>query len=150
MKIRRIIFSAWILMFIPSVLMSQTEKIDLNMIYKIKQEGQRNSAIEDLAFGLTDFTGPRLTGSTGSTRGNEWAKKKMEEFKERKEKAEAAIEAKGKIVASLEAKILPLAPLGNWGNTTWEEIQRKAEEAMKEEEEEEKEEETEPDKVPAT
>jgi len=80
MKIRRIIFSVWLLMFIPSILMSQTEKIDLNMIYKIKQEGQRNSAIEDLAFGLTDFTGPRLTGSTGSTRGNEWAKKKMEEF----------------------------------------------------------------------
>jgi hypothetical protein len=50
------------------------------MIYKIKQEGQRNSAIEELAYGLTDFAGPRLTGSTGINRGNEWAKKKMEEF----------------------------------------------------------------------
>jgi len=80
MKIRRIVFSAWLFMFIPALLMSQTEKVDLGMIYKIKQEGQGNSAIEDLAFGLTDFTGPRLTGSTGGTRGNEWAKKKMEEL----------------------------------------------------------------------
>ena len=29
---------------------------------------------------MTDFAGPRLTGSTGSTRGYEWAKKKMEEL----------------------------------------------------------------------
>ncbi|HOW09116.1 MAG: M20/M25/M40 family metallo-hydrolase [Bacteroidales bacterium] len=80
MKIKRIIVGAWLCLFIPSVLMSQTEKIDLNMIYKIKQEGLKNSAIEELAFGLTDLTGPRLTGSTGSTRGYEWAKKKMEEL----------------------------------------------------------------------
>ncbi len=64
----------------PSILFSQTEKVDLNMIYRIKQEGLKNSAIEELAYGLTDFAGPRLTGSTGSTRGYEWAKKKMEEF----------------------------------------------------------------------
>lgn len=63
-----------------SILFSQTEKVDLNMIYRIKQEGLKNSAIEELAYGLTDFAGPRLTGSTGSTRGYEWAKKKMEEF----------------------------------------------------------------------
>ncbi len=80
MKIRRVIFGTYLFMFIPSLLMSQTEKVDLNMIYKIKQEGQRNSAIEELASGLTDFVGPRLTGSSGGTRGNEWAKKKMEEL----------------------------------------------------------------------
>jgi carboxypeptidase Q len=67
-------------MFMPVILLAQTEKVDLSMIYKIKQEGQRNSAIEELAYGLTDFAGPRLTGSTGNNRGNEWAKKKMEEL----------------------------------------------------------------------
>ena len=80
MKIKTSFISACLLIFIPSILLSQTEKIDLNMIYKIKQEGLRNSSIEELAFGLTDFTGPRLTGSTGGARGNEWAKKKMEEL----------------------------------------------------------------------
>ena len=60
--------------------MSQSENVDLSMVYKIKQEGSKNSGIEDLAFWLTDFVGPRLTASTGFNRGTEWAKKKMEEF----------------------------------------------------------------------
>jgi hypothetical protein len=60
--------------------MSQIENVDLQMIYKIKQEGQQNSQIQELAFWLTDYVGPRLTGSTGGNRGNEWAKKKMEEL----------------------------------------------------------------------
>jgi carboxypeptidase Q len=64
----------------PVLIMSQTEKVDLGMIYKIKQEGIRYSSIEELAFWLTDFAGPRLTGSTGGTRGNELARKKMVEI----------------------------------------------------------------------
>jgi len=68
------------MLLMPLWLSAQTEKVDLEMIYKIKQEGTINSKIEDLAFGLTDLTGPRLTGSTGCTRGNEWAKKTMEEL----------------------------------------------------------------------
>lgn len=80
MIIKRLFTGAMLLMIFPAMLLAQTEKVDLSMVYKIKQEGTRNSAIEDLAFGLTDLTGSRLTGSTGGTRGNEWAKKKMEEL----------------------------------------------------------------------
>ena len=80
MKIKKISVISVFLLFLPLWLMSQSENVDLSMIYKIKQEGLRNSAIEDLAFWLTDYVGPRLTGSTGGTRGNEWAKKKMEEL----------------------------------------------------------------------
>ncbi len=65
MQSKRLIIGAWLLMLLPVSLLSQTEKTDLSMIYKIKQEGARNSAIEDLAYGLTDLTGPRLTGSSG-------------------------------------------------------------------------------------
>jgi len=68
------------MVFLSGVALPQTEKVDLTMIYKIKQEGLRNSAIDELAYGLTDFVGPRLTGSTGINRANEWAKKKMEEL----------------------------------------------------------------------
>ena len=78
MIIKRLFTGAMLLMIFPAMLLAQTEKVDLSMVYKIKQEGTRNSAIEDLAFGLTDLSGPRLTGSTGGTRGNEWAKNKME------------------------------------------------------------------------
>ena len=80
MKIVKTGISLMLLFLMPVWLYPQTEKVDLEMIYKIKQEGNQNSKMEDLAFGLIDFAGPRLTGSTGGDRGNEWAKKKMEEL----------------------------------------------------------------------
>src|SRR5450759_3666938 len=80
MKMRKISIALLILLVLPGWVMSQSENVDLNMIYKIKQEGLKNSGIEYLAFWLTDFVGPRLTASTGYNRGNEWAKKKMEEL----------------------------------------------------------------------
>jgi hypothetical protein len=69
-----------VLLSLPFLSQSQNENIDLGMVYKIKQEGLKNSGIQEMAFWLTDFVGPRLTGSTGNNRGNEWAKKKMEEL----------------------------------------------------------------------
>lgn len=77
----------------PLMLMSQ-EKVDLSMVYRIKQEGLKNSNIEELAFWLTDFVGPRLTGSTGGTRGNEWAKKRMEELGFQNVRIESARESR--------------------------------------------------------
>lgn len=80
MKIRRLYTGLFLLLFVPFLLSAQKENIDLAMVYKIKQEGSRGNSIEEIAYGLTDFAGPRLTGSTGNNRGNEWAKKKMEEI----------------------------------------------------------------------
>jgi hypothetical protein len=90
MKIKKISIALLILLFLPTWLMSQSENVDLGMIYKIKQEGLKNSDIEDLAFWLTDFVGSRLTASTGNSRGNEWAKKKMEELGFQNVRIEAA------------------------------------------------------------
>ncbi len=80
MKIKKFYSGLFLLMFLPFILSAQKENLDLGMIYKIKQEGSRGSSIEDIAFGLTDLAGPRLTGSTGGANANEWAKKKMEEI----------------------------------------------------------------------
>ncbi len=90
MKIRNLTTSLFVMFVLPALLLAQTENIDHAMIYKIKQEGLKYSQIEELAFGLTDLTGPRLTGSTGMTRGNEWAKKKMEELGFQNVRIEAA------------------------------------------------------------
>ena len=90
MKIKKIAIAYLILFLLPTLLMSQSENVDLGMIYKIKQEGLKNSGIEDLAFWLTDFVGPRLTASSGNARGNEWAKKKMEELGFQNVRIEAA------------------------------------------------------------
>jgi hypothetical protein len=80
MKIIKISLVLLLLSLLPYMAVAQSENVDLNMVYKIKQEGLKNSSIEELASGLMDFVGPRLTGSTGINRGNEWAKKKMEEL----------------------------------------------------------------------
>ena len=79
MKFREICFTGFLLS-IALPLTAQPENADLSIIYKIKQEEAINSKIEELAFWMTDFAGPRLTGSTGSTRGYETARKKMEEM----------------------------------------------------------------------
>jgi carboxypeptidase Q len=90
MKIKKISIGLFFLLFLPTWLLSQSENVDLSMIYKIKQEGLKNSSVEDLAFWLTDFIGPRLTASTGYNHANEWAKKKMEEFGFQNVRIEAA------------------------------------------------------------
>ena len=90
MKPSKISAAFWFLLIVPLLSISQNENTDLSMIYRIKQEGLKNSSIEDLAFWLTDFVGPRLTGSTGNNRGNEWAMKKMEELGFQNVRIEAA------------------------------------------------------------
>ena len=53
------------------------EPVDLDMIYNIKKEGLQNSKVMDIAFHLTDVSGPRLTGSTGLKNASEWARDEM-------------------------------------------------------------------------
>lgn len=69
------------LMIGVSSVMAQTEKIDLAVAQKIKQEEQLNSDIERLSYRLLDYAGPRLTGSDGMERGYKVAKEMMEEYK---------------------------------------------------------------------
>lgn len=90
MKIGKISTSLFLLAFMPLWLFSQSENVDLGMIYKIKQEANMNSKIPDLTFWLTDYAGPRLTGSSGNAKANELAKKKMEELGFQNVRIEAA------------------------------------------------------------
>lgn len=53
------------------------EKIDMNMIGRIKDEGMNRSKVMDIAFHLTDVSGPRLTVSPGFTRASRWAKDEL-------------------------------------------------------------------------
>lgn len=56
-----IVFSAW------------AQEVDLDAIHKIKEEGLNHSKVEDIAFHLTDASGPRLTNSPGYKRAADWA-----------------------------------------------------------------------------
>lgn len=65
---------------IPFFAGAQTESVDLEMIYNIKQYEKSKSQIDELSFWMTDYLGPRLTASDGKLRANEIVKKKLEEF----------------------------------------------------------------------
>src|SRR4029450_4692763 len=56
------------------------EKVDLEVVAKIKEEGlKRSKVMETLSF-LTDVYGPRLTGSPLTRTAGEWATKKLTEW----------------------------------------------------------------------
>ena len=57
-----------------------TEKIDLDAIYRIKEEGLQRSKVMDTESYLTDVYGPRLTGSPNIKEAADWAQKTMKEW----------------------------------------------------------------------
>jgi carboxypeptidase Q len=60
--------------------LAQQERVDLEMVTRIRYEGFRNSKIMDLASGLMDGIGPRLTGSPNMKRANEWTRDQLASF----------------------------------------------------------------------
>ena len=75
---KKIHFSAFLIVFIllPVFVLAQTEPVDLEMIYKIKQFEKSRSQIEEISFWMTDYLGPRLSASKNKARANEFVKKK--------------------------------------------------------------------------
>jgi carboxypeptidase Q len=56
------------------------EKVDLDMMTRIRYEGFRNSKIMETASGLMDGIGPRLTGSPNLKHANEWTRDQLTAF----------------------------------------------------------------------
>src|SRR5215470_12644479 len=65
---------------IPMVAQIQQEKVDLDAIYKIKDEGLNRSQVMDTLSYLTDVYGARLTGSPQIRAAADWARKKLTEW----------------------------------------------------------------------
>ncbi|HVF91021.1 MAG TPA: M20/M25/M40 family metallo-hydrolase [Blastocatellia bacterium] len=53
------------------------EKVDLDAVNKIKEEGTKRSQVMELLSYITDVHGPRLTNSPNYIAASEWAKQKM-------------------------------------------------------------------------
>jgi len=70
---------AVMLCFVSSAIFAQ-EQIDYDAISRIKKEGMDNSKIEEIAFYLTDVSGPRLSNSPGLERASKWAIREMEKW----------------------------------------------------------------------
>jgi hypothetical protein len=59
---------------------AQVEKVDLEMMKKIRAEGMERSQVMETLSWMTDVIGPRLTGSPQMKQANEWTKNKMIEW----------------------------------------------------------------------
>lgn len=60
------------LLFVIVSFAAAQEKIDMQMMQKIKDEEKNNSQIAMIAYNLTDVCGPRLTNSPGYNRALDW------------------------------------------------------------------------------
>ncbi len=74
MKLRSLSVAAALLLsaVAPTAAQIASEAVDLDVVAAIRAEGLERSQVEMLAHQLTDVIGPRLTGSPGMTRANEW------------------------------------------------------------------------------
>ena len=59
---------------------ADTEKLDLDAVYRIKDEGLQRSKVMEITSYLTDVYGPRLTGSPEIKEAADWAQKTMKEW----------------------------------------------------------------------
>src|SRR2546425_9102466 len=57
-----------------------TEKLDLDAIYRIKEEGLQRSKVMEIESYLTDVYGPRLTGSPNIKEAADWAQKTIKDW----------------------------------------------------------------------
>jgi len=57
-----------------------TEKLDLDAVYRIKEEGLQRSKVMEIESYLTDVYGPRLTNSPNIKEAAEWTEKTMREW----------------------------------------------------------------------
>jgi hypothetical protein len=83
MSFRRIFASTALVSALVVPLAAQwpaTEKLDLDAIYRIKDEGLQRSKVMEIESYLTDVYGPRLTNSPNIKEAGEWAQKTMKEW----------------------------------------------------------------------
>src|SRR4051812_46838033 len=64
-------------LIMPCIAVAQTEYIDQQMMQRIRNEGLQHSSVMDIAFHITEVTGPRLTGSPGFMKAANYAKNKL-------------------------------------------------------------------------
>ena len=80
---RKFALSAIIALLVALPLSAQLptpEKVDLDALYRIKDEGLQRSKVMEIESYLTDVYGPRLTGSPNMKEAGDWAMKTMKDW----------------------------------------------------------------------
>src|SRR5260370_35169615 len=69
---RKLFFSCLLIAGVAGAVFAQ-EPVDQASVQKIREEGLNHSKVMETAFYLTDVAGPRLAGSPGLKRAQDWA-----------------------------------------------------------------------------
>src|SRR5213595_1761474 len=80
MRAVRLTAVALALLFGVPITAQMQDKVDLDAIYKIKEEGLNRSQVMDTLSYLTDVYGARLTGSPEIKAAAEWTRKKLADW----------------------------------------------------------------------
>ncbi|MEO6134126.1 MAG: M20/M25/M40 family metallo-hydrolase [Ginsengibacter sp.] len=73
-------FSFILFFVLPISLFAQKENIDQSVMAKIRNEGLHNSKVMDIAFHITELSGPRVTNSAGFMRAANYAKNQFTQW----------------------------------------------------------------------
>jgi hypothetical protein len=79
-RVKTILALACLLMLALPAVTQQSEPVDLDAIYKIKEEGLQRSQVMNIASYLTDVYGGRVTGTPQYKAAGEWVKQKLTEW----------------------------------------------------------------------
>ena len=74
------LFAAAVTAAVPIAAQVAQERVDLDVVRRIREEGLTRSHVPELAGYLTDVIGPRLTGSTNMKRANEWTAQQFRDW----------------------------------------------------------------------
>jgi hypothetical protein len=75
-----LLVSSFLLPGLAASAQAQQEKVDLDAVNKIKEQGLKNSKVMEYLSYMTDVYGPRLTGSPQLKAAQEWARKTFTEI----------------------------------------------------------------------
>jgi hypothetical protein len=64
----------------PAAAQIAQEKVDLDVVRRIREEGLERSHLPEMIGHLTDVIGPRLTGSSGMKQAHEWTAQRLQGF----------------------------------------------------------------------
>ena len=76
----RKLFSAYSLLILCISTLSAQEKVDMQMMQKIRNEEKNNSQVTMVAHNITDVCGPALTTSPGYNRALDWVTKTLKQW----------------------------------------------------------------------
>jgi len=80
MKVRITVLSILILMLVAVSSVFSQEKVDWEVVQKIREEGFQRSQVMDITWYMSELLGPRLSGTPDLREAQQWAKEKMEEI----------------------------------------------------------------------